>query len=374
MPGRANTIAAVMPAPPPGENGKAVCELRELPLPELEPDSAILEVEMSEVCGTDVHLQHGRLAGVPYPIIPGHVSVGVLERIRGTLRDVNGRPFDEGDRVTFLDVHRTCGQCWHCLVAKASTRCPQRKVYGITYGIEDGLTGGWAQHIHIKSGVRCIRMDGVESELFMAAGCSLPTSLHAVERADIMFGDTVLVLGSGPVGLSSVALSTLRGSSRVLCIGAPDERLAHASRMGASEVLNFTQHTEEKRAEWVSGLTEGRGADVTIECTGAPSAVTQAMRLTRDAGRVVIVGQYTDHGETAFNPHLDLNKKHLSVRGCWGSDYSHFHRGVDMLRVPAAANLWSGLEPARYSLGQVNEALDDVAAGKVVKALVVPQR
>ncbi len=74
MAGRVNTLAAVMPAPPAGGKSPAVCELRELPLPDLEPDSAILEVELSEVCGTDVHLQHGRLAGVPYPIIPGHVS------------------------------------------------------------------------------------------------------------------------------------------------------------------------------------------------------------------------------------------------------------------------------------------------------------
>ena len=118
--------------------------------------------------------------------------------------------------------------------------------------------------------------------------------------------------------------------------------------------------------------TTGRGADVTIECTGAPEAVTQALTLTRDAGRVVIVGQYTDHGDVAFNPHLDLNKKHLDVRGCWGSDYSHFHRAVDMLRVPSAAALWSTLSLERYPLSHVNDALDAVAAGKTIKALIVP--
>lgn len=359
--------AAVMPAP------NAEVELRKIALPELERNSALLRVELSEVCGTDVHLQAGRLAEVPYPIIPGHVSVGVLEKIHGTLEDVDGRPFQEGDRVTFLDVHKTCQKCWYCLVAKASTRCPARKVYGITYGLADGLCGGWAQYIYIKPGVRCIRLDGVDSVTYMAGGCSLPTALHAVERAEIRFGDAILVLGSGPVGLSAVGFASLRGAGRVLCIGAPEQRLGFARRMGAADTLNFESKSQPQRLEWVHAQTGGRGADVTIECTGSPAAVIDAMRFTRDAGQVVIVGQYTDHGEIAFNPHLDLNKKHLNVRGCWGSDYSHFHRAVEMLRNPRAAALWSSLTQERFTLGQANEALAAVAAGKVIKAFMVPQ-
>ncbi len=363
-----------MPGPD-GAGQARPCELREVPVPELEPDSALLKVEFSEVCGTDVHLRDGRLGGVPYPIIPGHVSVGVLEKIRGEIpRAMDDRPFEEGDRVTFLDVHRTCHSCYYCLVAKASTRCPRRKVYGITYGLQDGLTGGWAEYIYIKPRTHCIRMDGVPSELYMAGGCSLPTALHAVERADISFADTVLVLGAGPVGLSVIAFSILRGAGRVLCIGAPDHRLQQARTMGADDVLNFEGRSVPRRLEWVHQQTRGRGADVTIECTGVPGAVTEAMQFTRDAGRVVIVGQYTDHGETSFNPHLHLNKKHLDVRGCWGSDHSHFQRGLDMLRTPRAAALWKQLELRRYTLSQVNEALADVAGGKTIKALVVPTK
>ena len=101
---------AVTFAHPSARSADPPVALRELPLPELEPDSGLMRVELSEVCGTDVHLRDGRLAGVPYPIIPGHVSVGTLEKIRGTLLDVNGKPFAEGDRITFLDVHRTCHQ------------------------------------------------------------------------------------------------------------------------------------------------------------------------------------------------------------------------------------------------------------------------
>ena len=365
-------IVAVIPQP------NAPVELREVPSPELEPDSALLDVELSEVCGTDVYLQQGRLQGVPYPLVPGHVSVGRLSKIRGTLRDVEGRVFREGDRVTFLDVHRTCNACWYCLVAKAPTRCPQRKVYGITYGLDDGLCGGWAEQIYLKPGTRCIGLDA-DPETFMAGGCALPTALHAVERAEVAIGDTVLVLGAGPVGINVIISSLMRGVLRVLCIGAPALRLEAAAETGASDVLNFEEHDERERMEWVLERTNGRGADATIEATGAPDAIVQAMRFTRDAGRVVIVGQYTDHGplstEAAFNPHLDLNKKHLDVRGCWGSDFSHFYRSVQLTSDPVRSAPWAALKTrlSRYALAKANEALADVCAGRVLKALISPR-
>src|SRR5881394_1656279 len=272
---------AVIPEP-----GAAV-EIREVAEPRLEENSAVLDVEFSEVCGTDVYLQQGRLQGVPYPLVPGHVSVGRLSKIRGKLFDVEGREFREGDRVTFLDVHSTCHACWYCLVAKATTRCPLRKVYGITYGLDDGLCGGWAEEIYLKPGTRCIRLDA-DPETFMAGGCALPTALHAIERGEIAFGDTVLVLGSGPVGINAIVLALMRGALRVLCIGAPETRLDAALEAGATAALNIETNSQTQRLEWVLQNTARRGADVTIEATGAPEAVTQAMRFTRDAGTVVV--------------------------------------------------------------------------------------
>ncbi len=144
--------------------------------------------------------------------------------------------------------------------------------------------------------------------------------------------------------------------------------------ISAHDDIDFTAHTEARRRAWVLEQTDGRGADVTIECTGAPVAVTQAFVYTRDAGTVVVVGQYTDHGDVEFNPHTDLNRKHLDVRGCWGSDYSHFHRAIDMLRTDHAAALWSTIKLERYSLSQTNEALGDVASAKAIKALIAAKR
>jgi L-iditol 2-dehydrogenase len=347
-------------------------ELREVPVPELERNSALIRVALREVCGTDVYLHQGRLEGVPYPLIPGHVSVGFLEEIRGSLKDVEGRPLSEGDPVTFLDVHRTCFQCWHCLVAKASTRCPDRKVYGITYGLDDGPSGGWAEAIYLKPKTRILRLEEQYQERFMAGGCGLPTAIHAVERAQIELNEFVLVLGSGPVGLSAVALSRMKGAGKIICIGAPNHRLKTALDAGADVILNIEEAGERERQQRVFEETLGRGADVTIEATGNPLAVVQAMRSTRDAGRVVVVGQYTDHGEISFNPHSDLNRKHLDVLGCWGSDFSHFHRAVGIMKDEKLCAPWESIPLTRFSLEQCNEALDSVATGPLVKALIDP--
>ncbi|PYQ23642.1 MAG: alcohol dehydrogenase, partial [Acidobacteria bacterium] len=113
-------------------------ELRRFPAPRPEPGGAVLEMVASEVCGTDVHLHHGRLPGVPYPIIPGHVNCGRILETGGPLQDVEGRPLAPGRLVTFFDVFGTCGRCWYCLVAKAATRCPKRRVYGITTSADEG--------------------------------------------------------------------------------------------------------------------------------------------------------------------------------------------------------------------------------------------
>jgi L-iditol 2-dehydrogenase len=356
--------AVVMPAP------NEPVAMRQVAAPRLEPGAAILETLYSEVCGTDVHLHHGRLSGVPYPLIPGHVSVGRIAEMRGPIADVEGAPFREGDVVTFLDVHETCNRCWYCLVAKETTRCPSRKVYGITYGADDGLLGGWARAMWMKPGVKLIKFpDTLDPETFIGGGCGLTTSIHAVDLARIKLGDSVVVLGAGPVGQSSTALAAVSGAEQIITIGAPPDRLEFARRMGATATLGLDLPHEE-RAAGVRGLTGGRGADVVIEASGAPEAVPQALDLVRDGGRVIIVGQYTDHGDVAINPHRQINRKHVEIRGCWGSDYSHFHRAVRLAARWSDRIPWRELAARQYPLARAGEALAAVEQREVLKAVI----
>jgi L-iditol 2-dehydrogenase len=361
--------AAILPAPgrPP--------EVRRYPVPDLEPGAILLKTLASEVCGTDVHLWHGRLEGVPYPLLPGHVSVGEVAAVGGAVNDVEGNPIRKGDIVTFLDVHGTCNACWYCLVAKASTRCPHRKVYGITMGADEppGLSGGWSEAIYLKPGTKVVPLArNVSPDAWIGGGCGLPTAVHAIELAQIRLGDRVLIQGSGPVGLSACALALLSGAGWVGIIGSPELRLGLARNIGVDVAVDVMETTFDERRRAVLDATGGRGADVTIEASGSPQAVPEGCALTRDNGRYIIVGQYTDNGDVLLNPHLHINRKHLEIRGCWGSDFSHVYRAMEILTRFGSRMDWSALISRRYGLEEVGEALADVEERRVVKAVIVP--
>jgi L-iditol 2-dehydrogenase len=360
--------AMVMPGP-----GRPV-EERRLPVPRPEPGGAVLETLASEVCGTDVHLWHGRLPGVPYPIIPGHVSCGRILETVGALHDVEGQPLQPGQIVTFFDVFGTCGSCWHCLVARAGTRCPRRRVYGITTSADEGLLGGWADRIEIRPGVRMVRLpDGLDVADFMGGGCGLPTGFHAVERAGIALGDTVVVQGSGPVGLNAAIFALLSGAQTVFVIGAPEARLLAARRLGADDVLDIGAVTDAAdRVRWVRERTGGRGADVVIEASGHPLAVREGLEMVRDAGRYVVVGQYTDAGDVALNPHTHINRRHATVLGCWGYEYTHLHRALGLMARHRSRFRWRELITREYALADAGRALADMERLAVVKALILP--
>jgi L-iditol 2-dehydrogenase len=366
-----DSIRAVLMTAP-----RAPLELARRPAPRPRPGGAVLETVASEVCGTDVHLHHGRLSGVPYPIIPGHVSVGRVAETNGALADVEGRPIQAGDVVTFYDVYGVCGACWHCLVARAATRCPHRRVYGITAPASEGLLGGWGDAIEILPGVRLARLpDGLGPEDFLGGGCGLPTGFHAIERAGVAMGDTVVVQGSGPVGLNAAIFAQLSGALAVLVVGAPRERLDAARRLGAADALDITEVRDPAaRVRWVRELTSGRGADVVVEASGNPAAVPEGLEMLRDGGRYVVVGQYTDGGDATVNPHRHVNRKHATILGCWGYEFSHLHRAMAMMARHRDRFRWRELVTREYPLEKAAEALADMERLSVVKALIRPNR
>jgi threonine dehydrogenase-like Zn-dependent dehydrogenase len=302
------------------------------------------------------------------------VSCGRVLETAGVLADVEGRPIRAGQVVTFYDVFGTCGACWHCLVARAATRCPHRRVYGITTGLGEGILGGWAERIELRPGVRVVPLpEGLDPMAFMGGGCGLATGFHAVERAGIALGDTVVVQGSGPVGVNAAVFASLAGALSVLMVGAPAARLEAAREMGVDDTLDLAEApAPEARVAWVRARTHGRGADVVIEATGNPHAVPEGLDMLRDAGRYVVVGQYTDAGDAVLNPHRQINRRHATILGCWGYEFTHLYRSMALMARHDARLGWRRLVSREYPLEGAGEALAAMERLEVMKAVIRP--
>ena len=171
--------------------------------------------------------------------------------------------------------------------------------------------------------------------------------MHILERAALAPGDTVLVQGTGAVGLSAIALARLGGASTIVAIGAPAARLDLARAMGADHVFDLDGSTAAERLEAVRALTHGEGVDVVIEAAGSARAIEEGLTLVRDGGRYVVAGHYTDVGPSAINAHQHINRKHLEIRGCWGSEPGHFLRALSFLERYAADVPWRRSAGAR---------------------------
>jgi len=183
----------------------------------------------------------------------------------------------------------------------------------------------------------------------------------------------VVVQGSGPVGLNAVIFARLSGAASVLVVGAPEARLAAARRLGAEDACDIdARKTPAERVGWVRERTHGRGADVVIEASGNPAAVPEGLEMLRDAGRYVVVGQYTDGGDVAINPHRHINRRHAEILGCWGYEFTHLHRALQMMARHKDRFRWRELVTREYGLEEAGQALSDMEAMRVVKAVVRP--
>jgi threonine dehydrogenase-like Zn-dependent dehydrogenase len=344
------------------------------PVPEPGPGAAIARVELAGVCGTDVHLHHGHLA-IPLPLILGHEGVGRIARLgEGLTTDFSGNPLRVGDAVVWSS-NIPCGRCHWCVIEGERTLCETRKVYGVNQPFDQfpRLSGGWADAIYLQPGSAIFRLpDGVTAEHAIALGCAGPTAMHGViDVAGITAGDTVVVQGSGPVGIASAMYAHLAGASRVIIVGGPAGRLDLAREIGVGDahIDIFAFPDPEERLRLVLDATPGRrGADVVLECAGVPEAVAEGWEMARRGGTFLALGQYTDRGTTPLNPHV-ITRKQLRIVGSWGFAEKHYLGHVEALpRLAERFDLPRLI--TRYPLEAANVALADMAAGRVMKPVL----
>jgi L-iditol 2-dehydrogenase len=173
--------------------------------------------------------------------------------------------------------------------------------------------------------------------------------------------------------LNAAIFAQLSGASRVFVVGAPAPRLEAARHLGAEDTCDITVVKDpDERVRWVRERTSGRGADVVIEASGNPAAVPEGLEMLRDAGRYVVVGQYTDVGDVTINPHRHINRRHAEIAGCWGYEFTHLYRATQMLARHKSRFPFKSLISREYRLGQAAEALAEMERLAVVKALIRP--
>lgn len=350
-------------------------EVRDYPLPDrIEPGALLVKVEMAGICGTDVHLWKGQLQ-IPRPIIMGHETVGVIQEppTEGLDMDWTGAQLRDGDRITW-SAGLLCGDCYHCAVIRQPTRCLNRRAYGISFNSDEPphFSGGYAEYIYLRPKTAVFKITDVTNEMVTGAGCALVTAIHGIERVGINWGDTVVIQGSGPVGLSALAVAQTAGAATTIVIGGPHQRLEVAKTFGADHTFNIDEIADSAdRLDQVKRLTKGHGADVVIECVGSPSVVPEGLEMCRDGGKYIVLGHYGDAGATPINPHV-ITKKQLTVYGSWASEPRHMAMALDFLRKQGKRFPYDQLISHRFPLDRAFEALTTTAQWASRKCVIVP--
>ena len=340
--------------------------------------AVVVEVALAGICGTDLHLREGRLP-IPIPVVLGHEAVGRVAALgAGVTADGLGNPLAEGDLVAWASSI-ACGRCHFCLHDRLPTFCTDRKVYGINRPADEWphLSGAWADHMYLHPGTTIVRVpDGLDPVDVIALGCAGPTAVHGLLRlAGVPYGACVVVQGSGPVGIAAAMYARTAGAGLVVMVGGPAARLAVARELGVADayVDIFEVPDPADRVAAVTALTpRGEGADLVAECTGVPSAVAEGIDLCRPAATLLVLGQYTDAGPTTLNPH-QITRKQLRVLGSWAFSGTNFLAYAESLPGLRARFDLRRLVTT-FPLEQAGRALDEVRAGAVVKAALVPGR
>jgi 2-desacetyl-2-hydroxyethyl bacteriochlorophyllide A dehydrogenase len=265
--------------------GEVAIEERPEPEP-LAPDDAIVRVEATGICGSDLHIYHGRIK-MEKGFVIGHEFVGTVLAAGDSVTRANA-----GDRVLGC-FHTACGTCFFCMRG-AYHACDDARVFG--HGATLGsLQGAQAEQVLVPRANLTLRRvpEGMSDDAALFAGDVMGTGYHAVVDGGVRAGDTVAVLGLGPVGLCAVQVAKAAGAAAVIAVDTVPERLEVARSFGA-EAVHLTE--EDPRAA-VYAATERRGVDVTVEAVGHPEALDLAARMTRKAGTVSVIGVYAERVE-----------------------------------------------------------------------------
>ncbi|SFJ24358.1 zinc-dependent alcohol dehydrogenase [Brevibacillus centrosporus] len=324
--------------------------VKEVPDPKIEkPDDMIVKLTSTAICGSDLHLIHGMIPNLQQDYIIGHEPMGIVEEVGPGVTKLK-----KGDRV-IIPFNIACGECFYCK-NQLESQCDnsnQNGDMGAYFGYS-GTTGGYpggqaeylrvpfANFTHFKLPESC----EVEDEKLCLIADAMTTAYWSVDNAGVKNGDTVIVLGCGPVGLLAQKFCWLKGAKRVIAVDYVDYRLQHAKRTNQVEIVNFEQ--EPNIGNHLKEMTKG-GADVVIDAVGMDGKMSDleflasGLKLQGGAmGAVVIASQAVRKGGT------------IQITGVYGGRYNAFPLGDIMQRN---INIRSGQAPVIHYMPYMYELI-----------------
>jgi threonine dehydrogenase-like Zn-dependent dehydrogenase len=339
--------------------GKIV--LDEKPVPSLGPGDALVKITTTTICGTDVHILKGEYQVEPGRIV-GHEPVGVIEELG---QGVTG--YSIGQRV-IVGAITPCGQCHTCLDGHPA-QCGGKAVGGWRFG--NTIDGCQAEYVRVPFAMANLSPvpDRLTDEQVLMCPDIMSTGFGGAEAGQIRIGDTVAIFAQGPIGLCATAGARLRGASRIITVDTIPERLKTAKIMGADITLDYAQVDP---VDEIRKLTDGRGADVTIEALGIQRTFESCLRALKPGGTLSSLGDYSgklDMPAEAFAAGLGDHK--LVTTLCPGGK----ERMRRLMNIVASRRVnFEPLVTHRFKLDDIEQAYDLFANQRdgVLKVAITP--
>jgi L-iditol 2-dehydrogenase len=333
-------------------------DVMEVDTPEIGPDEVLVKVGANTICGTDVRIFRGeKTKGIPLPAILGHEVAGHVYQVG---RHVKG--YDVGIPVAMAPVI-ACHHCFYCQNGMENI-CPNQSIVG--YDVKGGLS----EYVRIPAnavaaGNLFVAQKDLPSE-YLALAEPLACCVNGQHRSHIRMNSTVLIMGSGPIGLFHLQLALLAGARTVIVSDPSAPRRELATEFGAHLTVD---PTTENLAAIVSDVTGGLGMDSIILCIGVPSLVNDAFHLARQSGRINLFAGLATKGWAEVEANL-IHYKELEVTGSANSRRADFQMALQLIESGRI-----NVEPMvtdRYPLRAAHEALDKAASGEGIKIAVLP--
>jgi alcohol dehydrogenase/L-iditol 2-dehydrogenase len=331
-------------------------EVREMAIPEIGEDEVLLQVGAVSVCGSDVHQYHGSQSWpVVTPVVLGHEFGGVVAKAGSRVKTIK-----EGDRVVSETASYICGQCMMCRTG-AYNLCPKRKGFG--YGINGAMAG------FVRVPERTLHHIP-DSLPFEKAALTEPCCVGynaVIEKSKVKPGDTVVVLGPGPIGLLCAEMARLAGAGNLIVAGMTSDklRLEAAKEMGVTHAINL-QETDLK--DFVLSLGDGLGAHLIVDAAGASAALKAALDIVRPGGQITKVGWGPQPLGFSLDP---LVQKAVTLQGSFSHTFQNWEMVVSML-ASGQINLKPIISRVAY-LEDWKDCFDGMHNGKYVKTVLQPK-